>query len=112
MQTHILQLASRPFESIRNGNKVIESRLYDEKRRLIKVGDALVFHNRANQHETIQATVIELIRHDTFRELFMSNDPMLFGGVSEDVLETQIKVFYTDEDERRYGVLGIRFVIS
>ena len=41
--THNMQLKPEPFAMIKDGTKTIELRLYDEKRRNIKVGDRIVF---------------------------------------------------------------------
>ena len=40
---HNMKLNESPFERIKNGTKTIEFRLYDEKRRQIKIGDKIVF---------------------------------------------------------------------
>ena len=112
MTTHNLQLASRPFESIRSGKKVVESRLNDEKRKLIQIGDEIVFTNREKSEATIRVIVIELLHYNSFHEMFADNDPKLFGADNPEFLEQQIKEFYSDEDEKRYGVLGIRFELA
>ena len=36
------------------------------------------------------------------------DNPALFGEDNRDFLLTQIKSFYSDEDEEKYGVVGIR----
>lgn len=36
----LTELAATPFNAITSGQKVIESRLYDEKRQLIQIGDS------------------------------------------------------------------------
>ena len=41
--THNMKLNDAPFETIKNGKKTIELRLYDEKRRKIKIGDTICF---------------------------------------------------------------------
>jgi ASC-1-like (ASCH) protein len=46
MKLHFLKLATAPFEAIKTGHKIIESRLYDEKRREIEIGDDIEFTNR------------------------------------------------------------------
>ena len=46
MNIHQLQLATVPFEAITSGVKTIESRLYDEKRQTIQLGDTIIFTNR------------------------------------------------------------------
>lgn len=40
---HIMNLKPSPYELIKSGNKLIELRLYDEKRKLIKVDDTMKF---------------------------------------------------------------------
>jgi len=51
------------------------------------------------------------LRYQTFKELFADNEPALFGEESRDFLLNQIKQFYSDEDEEKYGVVGIRLQI-
>ena len=40
---HKMKLKESPFERIKNGTKTIEFRLYDEKRKQIKIGDKIEF---------------------------------------------------------------------
>ena len=42
---HKMKLNESPFERIKNWTKMIEFRLYDEKRKQIKVGDKIEFSN-------------------------------------------------------------------
>lgn len=42
---HKMSLRNKPFNSIKSGTKTIELRLYDEKRKLISVGDIITFTN-------------------------------------------------------------------
>lgn len=41
--THEMRLNTQPFKKIKEGEKTIELRLYDEKRRGISAGDIIVF---------------------------------------------------------------------
>lgn len=109
MKTHTLHLAAEPFQAIRSGNKTIESRLYDEKRQRINVGDALIFINRKAPEQKVEARVIKLLRYATFEELFTHTTPAQFGGPSVTWLLDQIQAFYNIEDQHRYGILGIEF---
>jgi len=111
MKTHVLTLASEPFEAIKNGNKTIESRLYDEKRKLVELGDEIVFINREAQDQSIRAEVVGLLRYSSFKELFSHNEPTKFNGSSVDWLLNQIHEFYSDEDEEKYSVVGIEFIV-
>jgi ASC-1-like (ASCH) protein len=109
MNTHQLQLATIPFEAITSGAKTIESRLYDEKRQTIQIGDTIVFTNRENTNQTVSVKVIGLLRYETFYNLFSHNNPAKFGGESIEWLENQINEFYSIDDQRKDGVIGIEF---
>ena len=43
---HEMNLHNEPFKKIMEGTKTIELRLYDVKRRALKVGDVIEFTNR------------------------------------------------------------------
>ena len=57
MNTFELRLNPVPFQQFEQGKKTVEMRLYDEKRRMFKVGDILIFKNREN--ETASAADME-----------------------------------------------------
>ena len=109
MTTHQLTLATEPFNAITSGNKTIESRLYDEKRQKIQIGDQIIFTNRDNSSQTANVKVIGLLRYATFHDLFSHNDPRKFGGESVEWLENQINEFYPLHDQKQNGIIGIEF---
>jgi ASC-1-like (ASCH) protein len=111
MNTHKLQLTVSPFNAIISGAKTIESRLYDDKRQLIKIGDIIVFTNREMPSQTISVRVTNLLHHDTFHSLFSSNNPTKFGGTSVEQLEKQVSQFYSTDQQNQNGVVGIEFVL-
>ena len=111
MTTHQLKLATEPFNAIISGNKTIESRLYDAKRQKIQIGDLIIFTNRDNSEQTVTAEVVGLLRYATFRDLFSHNNPRKFGGDNVEWLENQISEFYSIEDQKIYGVIGIEFKV-
>ncbi|TWP19944.1 ASCH domain-containing protein [TM7 phylum sp. oral taxon 348] len=109
MMTHQLTLATEPFNAITSDNKTIESRLYDEKRQKIQIGDQIIFTNRDNPSQTATVKVIGLLRYATFHDLFSHNNPRKFGGESVEWLENQINEFYSLHDQKQNGVIGIEF---
>lgn len=109
MTTHQLKLATEPFTAIVSGSKTIESRLFDDKRQSINLGDELIFINRENIEQTVTVKVIGLLRYKTFQELFGHINPAKFGGENIEWLENQINEFYSIEDQKENGVLGIEF---
>lgn len=102
-----MKLATEPYNKIALGKKLIESRLYDEKRQQISIGDQVVFSENDKPENTVTTVVKGILRYQTFKELFADHDPALFGEESRDFLLTQIKSFYSDEDEQKYGVVGV-----
>ena len=109
--THTMQLQPLPFEMIRNGTKTIELRLYDEKRRKIRVGDDIVFALAGNPGETLRVRVTGLYVFDSFAALYGAL-PLLECGYTQDDLETaspkDMDLYYSAEAQRKYGAVGIR----
>lgn len=103
-----MKLATEPYNNIVSGKKVIESRLFDEKRQQIAIGDQIVFSENDKPENNVTTVVKGLLHYQTFKELFADHEPSLFGEENRDFLLTQIKQFYSDEDEQKYGVVGIR----
>ena len=102
---HKMKLNENPFEKIKNGTKIIEFRLYDEKRQQIKVGDQIEFSKLPDLKEKLLVDVVQLYREDTFENLFKK--------LYTDNNEIKRKVnsmygYYSPEMEEKYGVLGIK----
>ena len=103
-----MKLQPYPFDSIKSGQKIIEVRLYDEKRREIKLGDTIVFKREPKQTDTMHTEVIGLLRYRTFADLTNDFPTSYFGHSDKEDLLKSIYIFYTKEQEAQYGVLGIR----
>lgn len=108
MQTHILNLDNDPFQRIATGKKLLECRLYDEKRKLIQIGDIITFTNRVNTDEQISVKVIWLLLYPTFNQLFKDTHQQFFPQYTREELEDSMLAYYSKEDEEKYGVVGIR----
>ena len=108
---HYMQLSVEPLAQIATGAKVIESRLYDEKRQQVALGDEIEFCANGNLGQKVKTRVKGLLRYPTFTELFADHEPSLFGGESRESLLFQIRQFYPPEDEAKYGVVGIRIEV-
>lgn len=102
-----MKLRNDPFRMIKSGKKKIEMRLYDEKRKLIKVGDLIEFRN-VDSDEIIKARVVNLYRFDSFKELYNSFDKKMLGyDNDDDGSYMDMEKYYSYEEQDRYGVLGI-----
>ncbi len=108
--THKMKLQSTPFDKIKNGEKTIEVRLNDEKRQLIKVDDEIEFNLNTDFNQLILVKVVELLPFKNFKDLYYSIDLKETGDLNKDDFIKMYK-YYSKEDEEKYGVLGIRFVL-
>lgn len=105
---HKMKLKESPFERIKDGSKTIEFRLYDEKRKLIKIGDQIEFSKLPELQEKILVDVLDLYRDESFEKLFKK----LINNEEEIQRKTQaMKEFYSDEEEKKYGVVGIKILL-
>lgn len=108
--THNMKLTPEPYSMIKDGTKTIELRLYDEKRRKIKIGDKIVFANTVSG-EMLEVNVSELYVFDSFESLYKEL-PLLECGYNKDDIDTaspdDMDLYYTKEEQAKYGVVGIR----
>lgn len=105
---HKMKLGEEPFMKIKNGEKVIESRLFDEKRSAISIGDEIEFTPNDDQTETVLTKVVALYRYQTFEELLSDFPSSLFGGGSKEELLKELEEFYSGKEQEKYGVIGIK----
>ena len=110
---HKMNLNSEPFEMIRCGEKTIELRLYDEKRKMIRVGDGIIF-TEVTTGETVSAEVIGLHIFDSFYELYRALPLLKCGYTPENVgsaSHTDMREYYSEGEEKKYGVIGIELCL-
>ncbi len=107
---HKMKLVDFAFKAIKNKEKDIEIRLNDEKRRLININDTIEFRN-IETNEILEVTVINLHKYNTFEELFNNFDHKRFGLKETDDASI-MNNFYTKEEEKKYGALGIEIKLK
>ena len=102
---HTMKLRSEPFEKIRAGQKTVEMRLYDEKRQQIRIGDQITFQC---EEESLTAQVRALHRFPSFGALYSAMPKEMLGyGTEETADPKDMERYYTPEQQKQYGVLGI-----
>lgn len=107
---HKMSLFAEPFERIKAGRKVIEVRLFDERRQKVGIGDTITFEKLPNRDESVTVEVVGLSRFGSFRDLFLSFDKSKFGHPKDYTIEDRIagmREVYSEEREKELGVLGI-----
>lgn len=104
---HEMRLNNVPFSLIKEGIKTVEMRLYDEKRKSIKVGDTITFINRLT-NEKVKTKVIYLHIYDSFETLYRDFDKISLGyKKDEECSYKDMEKYYSIEKQKEYGVLGI-----
>ena len=106
-----MKLNAPPFAMIASGEKTIELRLYDEKRRQISIGDTIRFSDISDASRTLLTKVKELFVFDSFEALYKAL-PLTECGYTDETVRAaspeDMRKYYTPEQEEKYGVLGIK----
>ena len=112
MKEHQMKLKPSPFTLIKEGKKTIELRLYDEKRKLISIGDTITFTNTNDSNDRIKASVIDLYLFDSFEELY-NTLPLNECGYTDvnNASYLDMEQYYSKEEQSKYGVVGIKITL-
>jgi len=107
-----MKLQPKYYDFIKNGTKRVELRLYNEKRSKIDLNDVIKFSKSDN--DKFNAKVIGLLRYSKFKDLFNDFDVSILADKSmskQNLLEALGK-FYDQEEQSKYGVVGIRIQLK
>ena len=106
-----MKLNHNAFEGIRTSKKKYEIRLFDEKRKRIKIGDTIVFSKLPELKETVEVEVTDIINAKSFEKLFHkvtpidANLPPTFSP--RDCADAMLK-FYPREEQEQYEVVAFK----
>lgn len=109
---HQMNLEDASFQKVKSGSKDIELRLYDEKRRLVKIGDRIIFVNTKTQ-EMLGVEVFQLHVFSSFRTLYSMFDKVRLGYLpDEEANPMDMETYYSQQQMEKYGVVGIEVILS
>ena len=109
---HEMRLHDAPFKLIQAGTKTIELRLFDEKRQQIQVGDEIIFKNRVTEEE-LSTKVIAMHIYSSFADLYWDYDKVSLGyGKDEEAKPEDMELYYSKEEQEKYGVVGIEIQLQ
>lgn len=113
MKQYKMKLVSKYFDNIKYGTKRVEIRLNDEKRRMINVGDEIIFSKINDENTTINTKVIGKVYFKNFEELVNYYDIELIADQKQDKnkLLEDLKKIYSPEDTLKYGVVAIKIEV-
>ena len=103
---YAFNIRKKYFDLIKNKEKTIELRLFDEKRKIIKINDIITFISSETKEE-LKAKVINLYKAKNFEKLSQIIDIEKTGFKTLEELNINISEFYTVEKINAFGVIGI-----
>lgn len=104
---HEMRLNNETFNKIKEGTKTVELRLLDEKRKALRVGDKIIFTNRAN-NEKIDVLVTNLFKADSFEPIYEKYSKVAMGYNEEDDAKPEdMEEYYSKEEIKKYGCIAI-----
>ena len=95
------------FELIKSGQKDIELRAYDEKRRKVKIGDKFLLFDAENKDQSIICEVLNMHVAPDFESLFKKIDIKRSGFKDMAELMDTITKFISAEELVREQVVGM-----
>lgn len=107
---HTLKLQPEFYDYILHGTKRIETRLYDEKRQQIRLGDTIKFLREPELTPAFTARVVGILRYADFASLFADFDIAVLADktYTKERLLATMQQFYPLTKQQQYGVVGFR----
>ena len=105
-----MKLNELHFEKIITGKKTMVYGLFDNWRRLLNIGDRIIFENIGNSEQRIAAVIKSLHRYASFEDMLIAIPVEKWGNASTDSpREAAIKMnqYYTIDQIQKYGVIAI-----
>ena len=97
VNVHNIRLDEQFFELIKSGKKIYELRMYDEKRKLIKIGDEICFFKRPELKEYMYKKVKNIHVYKTLEQLVEGLDIKLMGFNNKEEVFCTMNKFYQEE---------------
>ena len=111
---HRMRLDAEPFARIDAGEKTIELRLWDEKRRRIRAGDVIRFESTDDDTDVLYARVEGLHLFPSFDELYQAL-PLTKCGYTRSEAKSasprDMDRYYSPEAQATWGVVGIELAV-
>lgn len=94
------------FTFIKKGKKTVEGRLNKGRFASLKINDILIFENNGQE---CKVKIVDINKYNSFKELMEKEglEKVLPGVESIDKGIKVYRQFYSEEDEKKYGILAI-----
>lgn len=108
-----MKLFPNEFENVKSGKKKRDYRLYDEKRRQLRIGDTIRFRKLPNLDEEFLAEVTNIETYPNWEECYAAHFDEDFKDSYESVEavveDTYSGGYYTKEESDEFGCIVIEF---
>lgn len=110
MKDYQANIQSPHFDHILSGEKVFEVRLNKGKWKEIEKGDKILIDNQPGTERTVLVEVIDKKKYKSFREMFEEEGLEKIVPHAKDVEQavSECRAYYTEEDEKEYGVVAVQ----
>lgn len=117
--TFVMHLADEPYAQMEQEKKLVEFRLFDEKRRRIDIGDRIEFVRIGHEKERLFRDVAGFCVGEDFEDLFdcyldgigvLSEHPEACGcdrPITPKEFAKSMHAYYSPEKEKKYSVMAI-----
>ena len=99
------------YDMIKSGDKDIELRLYDEKRRKMRNNDIVLIYNAQNPSDYMKCKIVRLHIAKSFADLSAKISMPRTGFATLNSLMNAVSKFYSEDLESKYGIVGIELDI-
>lgn len=108
---HTMRLDNGSYQKIASGEKSIELRVYDDKRRTLQIGHKIIFENRTSG-TTLERHVAQLNIYPDFIALLdrTNINEIGYGAEGRAQLEQDLAHYYHDDEIARWGVVAITLI--
>ena len=110
-KTYVLNTSKKQYAKIKKGIKTVDLRLNDIRRTNIKTDDYIVFRLNNKPNKQLYAKVVDVRDFYSFKDLisYYGKSSCGFAKKSVDEANKIMLRFYTKEEVKKYGVVGIKF---
>lgn len=106
MAKHSIQLTTGPLETLLSKKEVVDIRLDEPMWSGLNVGDMIVFVEDPSEERKVTVKILELLKYPSFEKLYEDNQK--YFDESKEELLRHLYVWWTKEEEKKQGVLGIK----
>ena len=108
---HNYTLYEKPFRFIKNKLKDVEMRTNDERRKLLHIGDFIVF-KRVDSNDCVLTKITNLKQFKSFYELYSNYDKCRIGYLEDENADpNDMLEYYSQEKIDKYGALAIEIIV-